>query len=309
MQTVGQKLRDARVAQGYSLEEVHSKTRISVRMLAAIEADDLGSISSAFLYRSFIRQLAELLLLDYEELLPSVLMAAEKIPAPLVPGEEDNAPAKVATLHLVRRRSFRWVQSLTSFALALVACSAIYALWQSGKLSFAARHEATTSQTVDAVARVQSEKTAPAPGTGPAAPQQVAKQRTSPPEAEQKTAADGFTLELSATEPAWLSIIADGKVSFKGILARAQTKVLEGHHIARIRTGNAGAVEAVFNGRSIGALGSKGQVRTVVFTRDDYEVLRSPARASLRIQFNPTFELTQIHQQPQPQWLLFSPHL
>jgi hypothetical protein len=100
----------------------------------------------------------------------------------------------------------------------------------------------------------------------------------------------GFTLQLSAIEPAWLSIIADGKPSFKGILEKAETKILEGHRTARIRTGNAGGVEVVFNGKPLGALGPRGQIRTVLFTKDNYEVLHRPAHVSL-VEFTQTAEL------------------
>ncbi len=82
-----------------------------------------------------------------------------------------------------------------------------------------------------------------------------------------------FHVELSAIERTWLSIVADGRETFSGILEPAETKVLEGHETARIRTGNAGAINFVFNGKPIGTLGPRGQVRTVVFTKDNYEVL------------------------------------
>ena len=82
-----------------------------------------------------------------------------------------------------------------------------------------------------------------------------------------------FRVELSAIERTWISIVQDGKQTFNGILDPEQTKVLEGHDTARIRTGNAGGISCVFNGKSIGPVGPRGQVRTVVFTKDNYEVL------------------------------------
>jgi hypothetical protein len=73
----------------------------------------------------------------------------------------------------------------------------------------------------------------------------------------------------------------DGKQTFSGVLDPEQTKVLEGHEMARIRTGNAGGISCVFNGRSIGPLGPRGQVRTVVFTKSNYEVLDAPTHIAL----------------------------
>jgi hypothetical protein len=84
-------------------------------------------------------------------------------------------------------------------------------------------------------------------------------------------------IELSAIEPTWLSITADGKQTYSGVLATAETKTLEGHETARIHTGNAGGVNVVFNGRALGTLGRRGQIRTVLFTRTGYEVLEPSA--------------------------------
>ena len=67
--------------------------------------------------------------------------------------------------------------------------------------------------------------------------------------------------------------ISDGKNIYSGILDPDQTKVFDGHESARIKAGNAGGVHIVFNGRVIGALGPRGQVRTAVFTPDNFEIV------------------------------------
>ncbi len=285
MQSVGQKLRHAREARGHTLEQVNSHTRIAIKVLEAIEADDVNGVSSAFLYRSFVRQIAQYLELDYHaELNASVQAATDRIPAPLMPGQGANSAPHVAALQMGKRRNTRWAYSLSLFAVAVVACSGVYAFWQNSKVGLPA-----VWQKVVVAAQV-SQSTSPVPSHPIVRPTEGRPEKVpegaNDPIAEthvngQSTARPGsFTLELSATEPAWLSIVADGKVSFKGILERAETKILEGHRTARIRTGNAGAVEVVFNGKSLGTLGSRGQVRTVLFTKNDYEILRAPARVS-----------------------------
>jgi hypothetical protein len=49
-----------------------------------------------------------------------------------------------------------------------------------------------------------------------------------------------------------------------------------------VRAGNAGGIQVVFNGKTIGPLGPKGQVRTAVFTRDRYTILE-PAATSFAL--------------------------
>jgi hypothetical protein len=83
---------------------------------------------------------------------------------------------------------------------------------------------------------------------------------------------DKIRLELAATERTWLSVSADGKTAYTGILEPAETKVLEGQDSARLRTGNAGGVSIVFNGKPIGTIGPRGKTRTVIFSKTGYEI-------------------------------------
>jgi hypothetical protein len=99
----------------------------------------------------------------------------------------------------------------------------------------------------------------------------------------------GFRVEVAAVERTWLSITADEKEIYSGVLEPAETRVLEGHDTGRIRTGNAGGVNVLFNGKTIGALGRRGEVRTVVFTKDNYQIVGPPAHIAL-IGFSPSGE-------------------
>jgi len=79
-------------------------------------------------------------------------------------------------------------------------------------------------------------------------------------------------VNLSATEKTWLSITCDGKRIFSGILEPSQTKTLTGSDLATMKVGNAGGIEVLWNGKSIGPIGPRGQVREVQFTPDKFEI-------------------------------------
>ena len=279
MQSLGQQLRIAREARVHTLEQVHSRTRIPVKVLEAIEADDVDRIGSAFLYKSFVRQIAAELGLDYIALDEAVQRNISRIPAPLMPGQDRSSAPKVPALRVGRKKSSRLIYSLSSFALVVVACSAVYAAWQNAKTGLHASRVKVLSRTEAPPRVTETDNTA---STFRVPGHDTTEQAGTPAD----VFGDRFTLELSATEPAWLSIIADGKQSFKGILATAQTKVLEGHSTARIRTGNAGGVKVVFNGKPLGALGARGQVRTVLFTKNNYEVLAQGQAHLASVDFN-----------------------
>ena len=309
MHSVGQILSQQRQALGLSLEQVSATTRISLKNLQTIEADDPCTVQSAFFYKSFVKQFAQAIDLDYAALEPAVQAIVEALPAPLVPGQaipsHDTPTApRMAALHLGGRGKSRLLYSLSSFAVALVACSAIYSGWQTSRFHLSGSWKALSrtfyhpSPAPAAIApRPHAESYPLAETPAPQGGQQLPEQSVS--RDEPATSENGYKIVVSASEPAWLSIVTDGKQSFKGILETTETKVLEGHQNARLRTGNAGAVTVVFNGRPLGALGPRGQVRTVVFTKSDYEVLDSLSHVALT-RFIETVALLQPFQPPAP---------
>ena len=58
-QSIGEKLRLAREAQGIALRDISEQTRISIRYLEAIESDDYGRLPGGIFNRSFIRAYAK----------------------------------------------------------------------------------------------------------------------------------------------------------------------------------------------------------------------------------------------------------
>ena len=84
---------------------------------------------------------------------------------------------------------------------------------------------------------------------------------------------DHLVLNVVAKEQTWLSVYSDGKRVYAGVLQANETKAIEGREFAKMTIGNAGALEVQFNGRPIGALGARGQVRTVLFTRDNFQIV------------------------------------
>ncbi|MCC6187719.1 MAG: helix-turn-helix domain-containing protein [Anaerolineales bacterium] len=80
-ETVGQLLRAAREAKGQTLEDVESVTRIRARHLAALEADDFAALPSLAQARGFVKNYAEYLDLDIQEVLGRYEAADKKRPA------------------------------------------------------------------------------------------------------------------------------------------------------------------------------------------------------------------------------------
>lgn len=307
MQSVGQQIRETRLTLGLTLEGISAKSRIPVKKLQAIEDDDLTSIGSPFFYRSFVRQFSECVHLDYATLLPRVESATASMPQPRIPGQGEFGKATRIEPMPIRKesRNFRWLSSIASLGVMLIACSSLYALWQNSKSVRLTSLADLLHAGKPAVADQSATASVPAAPPEPIHPQRLSPVHHSAEQASLSsstssapsvdTSADNdpnrlasgdhansdFRIELSAIERTWLLIVEDGKETFQGTLDPAETKVLEGHDTARIRTGNAGGINCIFNGKSIGPLGPRGQVRTVVFTKSNYEVLDAPAYVAL----------------------------
>ncbi|MBV9033331.1 MAG: DUF4115 domain-containing protein [Acidobacteriaceae bacterium] len=252
-------IRTARLQAGLSLEQVSAKTRIPVRNLQAIEDANLLPFSSPFFYKSFVRQFANEVNLDYELLLPLIQPTIAEIPEPVMPGQREAVMKRAVPILAKRSQRLRWLRPVSSFVMVLVVCSGLYTYWESSK------------------ARLKN-VVLPAPnGQEPAASIGEMPQTVQP--------EDGFQVEISGIERSWLALAADGRQIFNGFLEADQIKVLRGHEVGRIRTGNAGGVSLVFNGKPIGVAGPRGQTRTVVFTKDNYQVLQPAVGAALTNDF------------------------
>ncbi len=101
MATIGQKLKQVREAKRLTLEKVFEATRIRVPYLQALEADDLSAMPSLVQARGYLRNYAEYLGLNFDQLLDE--MRAEKktldglrtVPADemITPMDSTSAPA------------------------------------------------------------------------------------------------------------------------------------------------------------------------------------------------------------------------
>jgi len=297
MQSVGTRLREARERRGYSLEDINSRTRINSKNLVAIETDEVRNISSPFFYRSFVRQYAEAVGLDFMTLASGVESLAGNMRQPDLPGQGEHQIVRMAPLKARTKRDWSWVTP-AAVLVGLVAIgsggytylrvynpsvlkgsafSSLFLVKANAKPDFPApmapvssrplkseTHDADTKAAADSLGSEAQNPKPVAPATSPVA--------------------DKIRLELAATERTWLSVSADGKPAYTGILEAAETKVLEGQESARLRTGNAGGVSITFNGKSIGTIGPRGTTRTVVFSKTGYEI--EPAGGATLTQSN-----------------------
>jgi cytoskeleton protein RodZ len=280
-------LRQAREKRGISLQQVSATTKISARVLDALERNDPRKLPGGIFSRAFVRSYAREVGLDPERVIEQFIAAfpdqagAEATPTTAVPDDPETFES--------RRRAATTVAQLVGVCVVIIVIVLIYysmhrndpppvrvvpdttqerqpapqpaGLAPSGSapgLSSSDIQSAPGAQSAQpaAVETQAAATTAPAPSAGPPSP--VA------PNAP-------LTVGITTNAACWLSLTVDG--------TRVVGRTLEpGEHVSYpVRTtvtiiaGNAGALSLTLNGKAARPVGTSGQVVTTTITPDTFK--------------------------------------
>lgn len=252
MASVGTVLRNEREQQGKTIDQIAEELCLMPSYLRAIEADDLKNLPGAFFYKSFVRQYASMLGVDISKLQADIqVLTAMAEPETVVEAKPIRVPDPIAeAANRLDLSSRSWAVPVAALVVAILGGGGIYAWWR--------------------------QPAAPIPAPVAAKVEPVVNVTTT-------TGADGIKrieLNLSASEETWLSISSGGKQIFSGVLEPDETKTVSGLEMARLKVGNAGGLNVQWNGKAIGPIGGKGQVRVVVFTPEGFSILPGNSEAT-----------------------------
>jgi len=276
MTSLGEKLRRERQQTRISLEEISARTKIGVRMLEAIETEQFEKLPGGVFRKSFVLQYAKALGLDPAVIEEDLKHHSQFDEQPSIPGQETpRLGSDMGSIqpYLPRRD---WAELLGGSFGALLAAVAVI-LGCAGVYSWLNRPP-SAAPTVSASPAVEP---IPIP---PANAAQRGMSADLPPAAPgtpaQSVAASGSAVlgqsvrvDLKAGEDTWISAFADGRRVFSDSLRPQQTKMVEGVGKVRLLIGNAGGVEVSLNGKPIGPIGPRGQVRVVELTPEGFQVV------------------------------------
>lgn len=94
MTELGTRLKEARIAKGYSLDDLQEVTKIQKRYLIAIEEGNYSIMPGSFYVRAFIKQYAEAVGLDYDSLAEEFNTEIPKQPKEEVAQSISNIPTR-----------------------------------------------------------------------------------------------------------------------------------------------------------------------------------------------------------------------
>jgi len=309
MTSIGDTLRRERQRRNLDLPTVAAELKIAVRFLEAMEQDDFGKLPGGVFTRSFARQYAGFLGLDADEIAAELKQVVE--PPPAVPDLPDKDKPDVPGIQLamgedswqsVRERPMplpSWLKSGVLLVVLMLVCSGVYWWFERPRHAVIAQATTPPPKTAPIAQAPVSEpaevppataspaqapasappteasaepaaKTTPADSTAPAAPAPSEVPNPAPnPNASVRVA-------ITADEPVWVRADVNGKYQFSGTLQPHETRNIDGDGQVTLRLGNAGGATITLNGKPVGAVGPKGQIRTVQFTSGGFQIVSVP---------------------------------
>lgn len=258
--SIGILLRETRESRGESREDAARVTRIGKNYLAALEEESFDKLPSSAYVKGFLRVYGKHLGLSPDDL---IARYEEKLaPAPATEqGEDEGGGAPPVVRLAIPPIRNRWMIPLVLLALVLVTATIIP---QREPAPVRPVPEPVPARVLHPPPPVQSplSSVAAAPLSKQEAPAESA-EATSPEAAVPSTMPGGMVLKLKVNQDCWLDITIDGAVSQQYDLKAGDLIEWKGERFFSLDLGNAGGVEAEFNGKVLPSFGEAGKTAHV----------------------------------------------
>jgi cytoskeleton protein RodZ len=297
----GERLKKTRENRKITLEEVTKATKISTRMLHALEEEKFTELPGGVFNKGFVRAYARHLGLDEEKTLADYMAA---LGGEAVPGPEDvelRAIAERKEREGQTNRSGGLPWGALAVLLLLVALGlGVWGFYSRERVRSAPGHRAATSAPPievpgGASAPVASAQQTPETG-GTEAP--IAAQSNNPEQAvapasgssstpvplttsynpSTAPAPGSFVVLLIAHEDSWVSISVDGQPAYTETLVAPGEKSIPATRQVVLKTGNPGGLAIFFNGKKLPPVGEDGKAKTLTFGVNGLEAQSTPAQ-------------------------------
>ena len=269
MASFGDGLKREREKKNITLDEVATSTKISVRMLRALEEEKFDQLPGGIFNKGFVRAYARYLGLDAEQAVADYLAVSTPAPQPedleLRTMAQQKGEERLEQSRLRRSLPWGWVATV----LALLAVG--FSIWdvRSGsgaRKTPAEQHQASKVMVPGSPVKSNSPPAAPASaGVKHATPEYAPRVGSEKPPSPSRSLTRGFTVHLTAEHDCWLSIVADGKTIFRSTLVAPDERLVHANSSLVIRAGNVGGLDIDFNGKRLASQGKNGESKILIF--------------------------------------------
>jgi cytoskeleton protein RodZ len=294
----GVSLKRERELRGISLAEIAKTTKISVRLLEAIEKDRYDILPEGVFRKSFIKSYAKYLGMNEDQILNKYVLEVQANTA------SQSAPVKPTQSFRVTLAGSRRSLLLT-LGILLMVLAVSCGFWYLTRASQNKEAPPATQITPRPPSgQPQSEATPPATSipapvqtqttTAASAPSGTAGQAASPPNDPSqlkvlgelaKKPADALVgpggvgpleLTIEANSPSWISVSAGESHLFSGLMSPAETKKFSLEAPLKVAVGNAGGVRLHVSGQVFSSLGKPGERKTIEVSAANYQQYLAP---------------------------------
>jgi cytoskeleton protein RodZ len=223
---IGNILKEAREARGLTLDKVEADTKIRKKYISAMEQDEFQALPGPIYARAFLKNYAKYLNIDTEEI--SVFLN-EIHPVENIQAEKAKPVDKKAVKKAGLKRYWLHLVAIVYYGARGIAANRIAAV------------EGDNQAAVEAISQDDTLQHTPDQDNSP------------------KITGVNIVLNVKS-DRSWTNVIVDGNQVFQGEIKAGESKTFEGKEKILVTLGNAGAVEVLENGKSIGFLGASGEV-------------------------------------------------
>ena len=270
MTGLGDRLREARNAKGYSLDDLQSLTKIQKRYLSGIENEEFGSMPGSFYVRAFIKQYADAVGLDADEMLLLYRDSSGKLE--LKEEEQQHAPQTLSRRSNIRNSRLNEVLPKIIVALFIIVIIAVVYFLNKNNIANKTPDVGTNDSLIFGQEKPEDENKGDTDSTGDGTDVEEEPEETEEPEepaveqvlTHESIAGEDSFYRLTNAEELKLEIRTSGD-SWIGVLDRSNTERMpEGAHTltagdsveidasdtdrVRIRVGRTASTEIYVNG-------------------------------------------------------------
>lgn len=274
---IGQKLKEARIEKGYTLDDLQQITKIQKRYLIAIEDDDFAALPGDFYVRAFIRQYAETVDLNADDLLAGLGDAAGQTPAS--DNDDSSKPQATTRREILREQEgsskpdglekfLSYLPTIIIVVVVVAILGSIYIVaWGNHKKNANQQIEDKTTSVVSSSSHKKSKKSSSSKSAAKSSQKikyVTGTSYTYTLSHAKKQNKIGFKVSGSS---AWNAVTADGSQVWQGTLNNQSHEVTlpAGTKEVRINVGNSSATDLTINGKKFDyrKQGNSQQVRTI----------------------------------------------
>ena len=307
----GANLKRERELRGISLEEISKTTKISRRLLEAIEKDRFDSLPGGIFRKAFLKSYAKYLGMNEEQVLHEYTLAFESPP----PNPDEKQ--QIATASSKPKRTGALV---IAGILALLIFAVVYFLLKPSNFTVHESIPPTAQSPQPPKSELNTARAAPEPQSAAAARQsppvsstvqpgipanglaptsaihidpsattgtsqlkvlgELAKKPEPSPllpgNSDARITDSPIELTLEATEQTWISVVSGENKLFKGMMMPNESKKFSLQTPLSLVLGNAGGVKVVVNGQLLAPLGRTREKKEIVISAENYKQFLPP---------------------------------